>query len=420
MATSDWTRQSTTRALLPLIALMLLSTPNARAAGDARSLAMGGTSTASARGLYAASANPALLAFSEGLAVGLAGGTVDVHNNSFTLGRYNEIAGATLTTADKQQLLADIPEDGFGLDAQVNFGGIGVQKNNFAFTTGAAGAGDGRLDKDFFDLVLFGNQLGQTIDFSGTAGEAYGVAKASVSYGYPVADLAGGRLAAGLTASYLHGLYEVHVEEARGHLDTRLTYLEGEAYAAAVVAQGGTGLGLDLGLAWQGPGGWSVGLTLDNAFAHMRWDGNVERIEYRVTADVLSLAVDDFDTAVADYDSTYAIDGYTTSLPRRLRLGGAWDTGTLILAADYVQGLEDRAGTNTEPGLQLGAEWHPLGFLAPRVGMAVGGGRGTALAAGLGLNVGFWRLDLAALARGGLGEDAAKGLGLGASTQFVF
>ncbi|RKZ14921.1 hypothetical protein DRQ50_08245 [bacterium] len=406
--------------LLALVAALMFLNSTAQAGGDARSLAMGGARVAAARGLDAATANPAFLAFSEGTTVGLAGGTVDIQNNSLTLGHYNEVSGATLTTADKQRLLAEIPDEGFGLDAQVDFGAIGLQRGNFAFTTNAVGAGDGRLDKDFFDLVLFGNVPGESVDFSSTAGEAFGVAKASLSWGIPVADLAGGRLAAGATASYLHGIYEVHVEEARGALTTTMTDVSGEAYVSAVTAEGGAGYGLDLALAWQGPGGWSLGVSLQNALGHLDWNGTVERTEYRVTAAALSVQMDSFDDAIADQDSTYTVGGYGTDLPRRMRVGGAWDTGSLTLAADYVQGLEDRAGTSTEPGLQVGVEWRPLGFLYPRVGAAVGGGREIALAGGLGVRAGFWRLDVAALSRGGLGESAAKGVGLGASTRFVF
>ena len=53
------------------LAIALNSGP-AAAGGDARSLAMGGARTAAARGLDAAEANPAFLAFSEGLTIGLA------------------------------------------------------------------------------------------------------------------------------------------------------------------------------------------------------------------------------------------------------------------------------------------------------------------------------------------------------------
>ncbi len=401
--------------LLLGLAILAVALP-ARADGDARAMGMGGTRTAAARGLDAAGANPAFLAFSQGLTIGLAGGTVDLQNNSFSLARYNQVAGATLSEADKAELLADIPAEGFGLDLEANAGALGMQSGNLAFTTTALGSGSGTLDKDFFDLVLFGNAPDETVDFSGTDGEAYGIACAGLSWGQPLTGLAGGQLAVGVTGRYIRGLYEVHVEEARGRVTTTMSSIDGEAYASAVVADGGEGYGLDLGLAWQ-KDGLALGLVLDNAFSRLDWRGNVERTEYRVVLDASATALDD---ALADSDTTYAVNGYSTELPRRLRLGGALDLGSVTLAADLVQGLEDRAGTSTAPLVRLGTEWRPLGALAARIGGATGGELGTAFTAGLGLKAGFWRLDVAALQHGGLGADSGKGLGVGASTRFVF
>lgn len=404
-----------------LVVLALVAADAAQAGGDARSLAMGGTTTAAARGLDAATSNPAFLAFSEGLSIGLAGGTVDLQNNTFTLARYNELSGATLTEADKAEIMSEIPLEGFGVDARADFGGVGMQSGNYAVTTSAVGAGDGRLDKDFFDLVLFGNAPGETVDFSSTDGEAFGVARASFSWGTPVGGLAGGDLTVGLTASYLYGIYEVHVEEAYGRVTTSMTEISGGAYAAAITAEGGQGYGLDLGAGWRSPGGaWTLGLALDNVFATINWDRRVERREYRIDAADLNAQTDDFDEVVVDSDTTYAAPDYATDLPRRLRAGAAWDTGTFTLAADYVQGLEERAGTSTTPQLNLGAEWRLVGSLAPRVGVSLGGGLDPGLAAGLGIKAAFFHLDVAVMQRGGLGEANGKGLGAGASTRLVF
>lgn len=404
-----------------LLTTAFVATDAATAGGDARSLAMGGACTAAARGLDAATANPAFLAHSEGLHIGLAGGTVDMQNNSLTLARYNELSGKTLTEADKAEIMDEIPLEGFGVNAQADFGGIGMSSGNFAMTTSAVGAGDGRLDKDFFDLVLFGNVPGETVDFSSTDGEAFGLARASLSYGVPVGVLAGGELSVGATGSYLYGIYEVHVEEAYGHITTSMTEITGEAYAAAITAEGGEGYGLDLGVGWQSAGGGlSLGLALDNAFATINWDGTVERSEYRLDAADLNAQTDDFDQVVVDSDTTYAVAGYSTDLPRAVRLGAAWDVADFTLAADWVQGLEDRAGTSTDPRFNLGAEWRPVGALAPRVGASLGGGLDPGLAAGLGVKLAFFQLDLAVMQRGGLGETNGKGLGAGASTRLVF
>ncbi len=407
-------------ALPALLLAVTLTADTAAAGGDARALAMGGAHTAAARGLDAAAWNPANLAFSPGTTLGLAGVSTDVHNNSFTLDRYNEISGQTLSYSDKERLMSDIPADGFRLDAAVNAGAIGVQIGRFAFSTGATAAGCGNLDRDFFDLVLFGNELGETVDFSDTWGEGYAVGKASLSWGQPVASGAFGRLAVGVTASYLQGLYELHVDEAYGAVTTGMSEITGEAFASAVTADGGSGYGLDLGLAWQAPAGWTFGLAVDNVVANLDWNGTVERTDYRVSAADINALNDDLDDSVADSDTTYNVSGYSSNLPRRLRLGAARDTGSLLLAADYVQGFEDKAGSSASPQLNLGLEWRPLSWISPRAGLSLGGAMGTGMAGGLGLDLAFWQIDLAVMNRGGFSGGDTRGLGFGISTQLVF
>jgi hypothetical protein len=229
-----------------------------------------------------------------------------------------------------------------------------------------------------------------------------------------------GRIAVGATASYLQGIYELHVDEAYGSVTTGMMAISGEAYVSAVTAEGGAGYGLDLGAAWQAPGGWTVGLAMDNVVAAIDWNGTVERTELRVSAAEINAFNDDLDQAVSDADTTYAIDGYRTSLPRRLRLGAAHDGGTWLVAADYVQGLDDRAGTTTAPRLNVGTEWRALGWLAPRAGLSLATSGGTGIAGGLGFQAAFWQLDLAVMNRGGFSSASTKGLGFGVSTRFVF
>ncbi len=279
---------------------------------------MGGAGAACSRGMAAVSANPANLAFSRGVTLNLAGAAVDLHNNAFSLSRYNEFSGATLNDADKQRLLADIPAEGFALDGDAQASALGLQIGHFALSTRAFAAGRGNLDKDFFDLVLFGNEVGETVTFDDTWGEGHAVGAATLSFGQPIASGGFGRLALGFNASYLQGLYEVHVEEAGGQVTTAFDEISGDASATAVTSDGGTGYALDLGLSLQTPGGWSFGVAMDNVTSRLTWDGTPERHVFAVTAADLNAGQDDFDTAVVDSDTSYAVASYTTTLPATL------------------------------------------------------------------------------------------------------
>jgi len=393
---------------------------SASAQGVVRAWGMGGTGAATSRGLEAVAFNPANLAFSHGTTVGLAAVAVDVHNNSFSLDRYNAVTGQYLNSADKAELLSDIPDNGLKLDADLNASALGFQMGSFAFSLNGIGAGQGNLDKDYFDLVLNGNQLGQSIDFSNTWGDGYAVGTATVSYGRVIRDTEDSQLSLGLNARYLQGFYEIHVDEAYGVLNTNLTEISGEAFVATQSSQGGQGYGLDIGLAYRTAAGWDFGLTFDNVLGRISWTEGLERQEMRVTANDVNLLNGDLNKAVADADTTFAGESYTTHLPQRARLGAARQFGNFMVAADYIQGFSERGITSTHPLLNTGVEWQVASFFAPRVGLSSGGERGNSASVGVGLKLGPWQVDAAAIARSGLTPGASKGLGVAFGSVLQF
>jgi len=408
----------TAAALVAMTMAALLATP-ARGQSPVRAWGMGGAGCAVAQGLEAVTYNPANLAFSKGSSVGLAGAAVSVQNNALSLDRYNEITGANLDAADKAALLADIPADGFSLDAEVRASVLGFQFGSFALTASAVGTGSGNLDKDYFDLVLNGNQVDQTVDFSNTRGEGSAMGAATVSFGTQLGTVRGASLGAGVNVRYLRGLYEMHVASAGGTLTTGMSEITADAHVETMSAEGGRGYGVDVGLVLRTPGGVSVGLSLENAQSSIEWDRNVEYREYRLSAADINLLNSDLDAATTDADTVYTGDPYTTALPRSARLGASTKVGAFVVAADWVQGFEDRGLTSTNPRVLAGVEWQ-LGFLQPRLGAATGGGLGNSASAGLGLKVGFWRLDAAAVTRGGMMAGSAKGVGVAIASSLVF
>lgn len=416
------TRRNTKRASVVITAVMLclFNIAPVQAQGIVRAWGMGGVGTATSRGLEAVSYNPANLAFSQGTTIGLAAIAIDVHNNAISLDRYNAITGQYLDSNDKAQLLNDIPESGLKLDADLNASALGFHMGHFAFSVSGLGAGQGNLDKDYFDLVLNGNQLGESVDFSNTWGDGYAVGTATVSYGRLIRDTGDSQLSLGVNARYLHGVYEIHVDEAYGVLSTSLTEISGEAFVATQSSQGGQGFGLDLGLAYHTAGGWAFGLAFDNVLGQINWTEGLERQEMRVTANDVNLLNGDLDKAVADADTTFAGQSYTTHLPQRARLGAARKFGDFVIAADYIQGFADRGVTSTQPLLSTGVEWQLASFFTPRVGLSSGGERGNSASVGLGLKFGPWHIDAAAIARSGLTPGASKGVGvaLGSVLQF--
>jgi hypothetical protein len=395
-------------------------TGTALADGMVRAWGMSMAHTAVGRGLGAVDWNPANLALDQGLAVGIASAAADVNNNAFSLYRYNEIAGGTLSEFDKQWILDEIPAEGLNLAADVHASALGLRMGPFAVTARGLGGASGNLDRDFFNLVLLGNQVGESVSFDDTQGEGYAVGAATVSFATPLWTSYWGRLSAGFNVSYLQGIFEMHVEEASGSFVTNFTEIQGHADAAVVTAMGGNGWGMDLGLALQAPRGWVLGLVVDNLLGTVHWNRDVERHLFEVDADSINVMQDDFDAAVTQTDTTLSIDPYSQRLPRRLRLGASNQFGRWLLAADLSQGLENRAGVSNRPQLSCGTEFRVLSWIHPRAGFTVGGLSRQSLAVGLGVLAGPWRLDLAALNRGTLVPGDGKGLALAVGTSLEF
>ncbi len=405
-------------SLLGLIVLPLGD--EASAQGSPRAWGLAGAFTAAARGLDAVSWNPANLAIDDGVTVGIATAAADLSNNSFTLARYNEVSGATLTQQDKEQILADIPPEGFSLNAEVQASALGYRSGRFALSFQGLGGGSGNLDKDFFDLVLMGNPVGQSVSFADTYGEAYAVGAATLSLAQPVLTGFKSRLSIGVNVRYLYGIYELHVEEAEGSMRTTMTEVEGSATASLATASGGGGYGADLGLALQAPAGWTFGLMLNNVVSHLNWSHDPERHLFSVSADSISLMQEEVGDAVTDQDTTYAIDPYQTRLPRSVRLGASNSFGPWLVGMDVAQGLENRAGQSTRTEVSAGLELRALPWIHPRFGLSFGGAAGQSAAVGLGLRLGPWTVDLAAVNRGQLIPGDTKGLALAAGTALEF
>jgi hypothetical protein len=365
--------------------------------------------------------NPANLAL-EGprMSIGIAGAAVDLHNNAFSLDHYNEVSGGTLSEADKNRILTEIPTDGLRVHADVRASALGWQYGSFALTFQGLGGASGRMDRDFFELVLMGNEIGQSVSFTKTEGEGYATAAATLSGAFPILTNYSSRLSAGANVRYLRGIYEAHIEDAGGSLVTTLAEIEGGAHASLVSATDGNGYGMDLGFTLQAPRGWVFGLVVDNLISQMRWTGDPERRTWSIMADTLNITSEDLDAAVVDQDTTVTIAPYRTRLPRRLRLGASNHWGNFLVAVDVVQGLESRAGVHTRPLLNTGLQYDKLSWLQPRCGLSFGGIYGSAAAIGVGVKLGAWRLDLAALNRGRILPNDTRGLGLAAGTSLEF
>jgi hypothetical protein len=382
----------------------------------ARALGMLHSQTASARGYEAIAWNPALLAMPgrPSFSVNVFQLAGQEYSNAFDAGDFFRYSGDTLSTADKDTLLAKISDDApLTLGGSVEATGIAVTIANFglAFTGGVDA--EGRIAKDFAELFLFGNILRRapnSAPFSaeGSGAGAWGGATASLAFGLPI-PVPVGFLAAGATVKLTQGILIAGVEDLGSTLQTDPFDAEARVhflYTDLEESSGnGFGFGADLGVAYQLVSGLRLGLTLENAISAMSWDEDAllyHRREYRLVqqGDVyLDSVISELeDVPFNDNDPLQARlrDSIVSrrTFPTRLRAGAQLQAGPVLLAGDAMV----RVARGLIPGearrISAAAEI-PLSVIAFRGGLASDLETGITFGGGLGFKLGPMRLDVA-------------------------
>ena len=401
--------------------LTIADTAHAQGQQSARSLALGGSLVANARGVEAVAWNPAgVLRRTSGLELDLVGLSTRVENNSFSLREYNRFTGAHLNEADKQYILNRIPSQGLSLESQATAHVASFWVSTFAITFSSEAAAKGNLSRDAIELLLYGNSTLDAVNLSGTGGESYVVASAGFTMARPIATLAGSSVSAGITLRYVKGLFVEQITELYGQITTSNTSINGNARLVAQTANAGRGMAVDLGVLLEKDGGWSFGASLTNALGYVNWSGNPEEYVVSFSIDSLSILTLENDDVIQSQDTTYSIGSFTTHLPSVLRMGVSKQGNRFLWTAQWEQGLNRVAGTSTSPRLSTGAELWLASAVPVRAGVSVGGGRGLGLSMGSGIHAGPLYLDMGAGLVGGLAPGSAKGWELAFNTGLRF
>ncbi len=385
---------------------------------NARSLAMGGAYLAVANGVEAPRWNPANLGLHNrpGFSMNLISFGAAFSNNSFSKNDYDLYNGAFLTPQMKSDILGKIPDEGLSFDVDTEVDALAFSWKNFALSISAESSAKMNLSRTFVDIALNGNQLDKVYDFSDSGGEAIAVSTVGLSYGRALYVPLFSDFAVGATFKYVIGLGHAEVIDAYGVMGTTFDGAYGDARAKVRHATGGRGVAADIGAAAMVSNKLTIGLTIRNFISSVKWNKEVKIQEYGVTADSLTVdSIDEFsaDSLIDDYDLELDGDSFSKSLPAELRLGGAYRSGRLLLSADYVQGFKNRPGVSSKPQLALGAEFHLIGFLPLRAGIALGGSHGASSGAGFGLRIGTFEMNFAAGSWGAILPKSAGGIGVG-------
>ncbi|MEE8405089.1 MAG: DUF5723 family protein, partial [candidate division Zixibacteria bacterium] len=278
-------------ALAAFFGLTANSMTNAGELTSARSVAMGGALTALADGVDAAKFNPANLGLSgyQITSLELISAGINISNNSFTLSDYNNYSGATLSTADKNDIMNKIPKEGLNLRAASEATAMSLSLGKFVFSTSAVAAADINLNRDILELVFFGNTFSDSITVDGSYSDGLVYVQAGLSYGHRIYKAGQREFSIGTTVKYIRGYVVQEMVELSGTAVTLMTGLEGQGRMVARTASGGKGYGLDIGAALKLNQHYTIGLRIENALSKISWNKNAEEHIYDFNLDTLTL-----------------------------------------------------------------------------------------------------------------------------------
>jgi hypothetical protein len=164
----------------------------------------------------------------------------------------------------------------------------------------------------------------------------------------------------------------------------------------------------------------------------MSWD--TETAEYASTTqfvleDLTETEVVDslFDTIIGDGEF---VDGYSSSLPTALHLGGYYKVGNmdtkkfspiLLVSIGYHQGFNNLPGNSTSPRFAIGLEWQVAKWFALRTGTSLGGRDDIDWALGFGIDASVLEFHFATSNMAGvLGSASNKIISISMGTRWKF
>lgn len=387
------------------LALLWATPMSAQGLSTARATGLAGAYSALARGVDAGWWNPANLGLDDnpGVSIRLAGGGIRGTNNTFSATELiDDFGDDRLDRSEQLELLEKVGPSGFTGQGSVEFSALGFSIGRWALTfSGEVLVGDLSVPRDYFELLLSEAAGDQSFDLAGLKGMGTVYGQGGVSYGVSVITLPLFQLALGATAKYVQGFAVGEILSSQGVLSVAGGLPSGQGTLDARVAEGGDGIGLDLGVAARTAGGLTVGVSVVNALGEIDWDEDSERR-------TVGFRIKEFDPTRADPDELTFFDvtgsevplTFETDLPTVLRFGGALELGGIALAADWRQPLDEALGQISEPTVSGGVELRLIPFLPLRGGVALVEGSLGAVGVGLGLDLGPVSVDAGLVAEG--------------------
>lgn len=341
-----------------------------------------------------------------------------------------------ITTDDKNSILDKFPNGIAETYAEFDIRLFGMTIHNdwlgdIAFTITDRASLNLDVPKDYARFALFGlDSLGSTYDLAGTNIRGWYLRDFAVSYArkFPQVKFVDD-FSAGITIKMVHGYAVALTDQYSGTFGNTLDpvsgyHLTGQFNTRMIRSSideinngkdssqtvspfpnpAGKGLGFDLGVSGELRKGIRAGISITD-IGSITWTRNTKENLASANLDLTNpTSQEQTDSLKNAFEGTEnPIGEFSTSLPTVLRIGAAFQLdnigwvhlpGQQLVMVDYEQGFNSMPGNCTRPRLAVGTEWRLISILPFRTGISMGGADRFNWAAGFGLDLNAFNLNI--------------------------
>ncbi len=333
-----------------------------------------------------------------------------VANDAVNLSLYREYNGEFLTAEDKGDILDAVPGSTVEGTASGWLDILGARLGRYALTTRTYAGAALELDRDFLDLLFFGNELNRRYQLI-NAGSSLAYSSFGISYARPAGEVTGWYVSAGAAIRYVVGWEAAEVVESRGQVVTEPSGVSGWGESRVRSSEGrGRGVAFDMG-GWAAKRNWEVAASLRELGPAIRWQsGREETYSFEIDG----WTFEQGDTLYNEEKHTRDIGQWFSPLPTCLEIMVAHHRDWGSVSLRWNQGLREIAGMTTTPRVVVVGSWISTPWIRPWLGLELGSPEGFSLPFGLALQLGPVGLN-AALTGCRLPPMSSKALGLALS-----
>jgi hypothetical protein len=350
----------------------------------------------------------------------------------------NTLSGDTLDSDEKTTIINRFKSRGgftFDLFGQLATPGLNYASGNMVLTSNILYMSSYSLPAGMARLMLEGNANNPDIDM--TLGlEIMSVHELGFSFAVPFESYA-----VGFTLKYLQGLFYMGIDpdSSSANFITTPSAVYGSGSYYLRQGFGGSGYGLDIGIATKEFNGMRFGVSLINAVGSigwnkpsfikdmidypLKWDGEQlsDSVAVLYTYQIDSLRADNLSSStiftssskvVKNLDENGKVKQFNIRYPAILRFGLSYKKNDLLISSDLITGFENRLYANSRWRWAIGVESYRFPSMPLRMGFAWEGMDRTELGLGAGFYGGPVMIDFGFSFRNGMWIHSMKGLNL--------